>query len=258
MKVGGECLLLAVLFSPCFQFSYPLQQAPNNTDLTHSAPSLFFLSSPSTQLVIYHSTAPEYVFQHPAVSISVACPPFVHPLPQGSRNLSQVFTMQENDNLYLAYKRNTRYLVQWIVCNYNEVLRSPTAEEQQQTQAKPMPSGQVTVKELVAMATRIGARKTAVPPSIFKCIRSVIDARTLVAETYKMMGSPDDDRNEEVEESNASHAFFIQTLSNIFSILGGDERHESLPATDNDQEAEVSPQDAHLHSIPKITSLLTT
>ncbi|KAI6445890.1 hypothetical protein MCOR22_004061 [Pyricularia oryzae] len=147
--------------------------------------------------------------------------------------------MQENDNLYLAYKRNTRYLVQWIVCNYNEILRSSTAEEQQQTQAKPMLSGQVTVKELVAMATRIGARKTAVPPSIFKCIRSVIDARTLVAETYKMMGSSDGDRNEEVEESNASHAFFIQTLSNIFSVLGGDERHESLPATDNDQEAET-------------------
>ncbi|TLD19108.1 hypothetical protein PspLS_09896 [Pyricularia sp. CBS 133598] len=58
--------------------------------------------------------------------------------------------MQETHNPYLACKRDTRYLLQWIVCAYNEVLRSPTAKERQQTQAKPTLGGDDWLEFLAA------------------------------------------------------------------------------------------------------------
>lgn len=148
--------------------------------------------------------------------------------------------MQESQNQYLAYKQDTRYLLRWIICNYNEILRSQTAKEQQEAETKPKLTGEVTVKELVAMATCIGTQKIAVPSSIFKCLRAVINARTMVAETYKSIPSSDGERDEQVEESNASHAYFIQALATIFSSLGGDEYLESLTGTTDGQVAEVS------------------
>ncbi|KAI6364198.1 hypothetical protein MCOR25_005695 [Pyricularia grisea] len=146
--------------------------------------------------------------------------------------------MQESQNQYLAYKQDTRYLLRWIICNYNEILRSQTAKEQQEAETKPKLTGEVTVKELVAMATCIGTQKIAVPSSIFKCLRAVINARTMVAETYKSIPSSDGERDEQAEESNASHAYFIQALATIFSSLGGDEYLESLTGTTDGQVAE--------------------
>ncbi|WYZ40952.1 hypothetical protein EsH8_IV_001293 [Colletotrichum jinshuiense] len=124
-------------------------------------------------------------------------------------------------NSYVTYKRDTRYLLYWIINISNSVIKN----HQRSDNDVPLPfdlntSGQTTVAGLVAMAQIIAKSDRPVPSAIFSLLQSVVRARSAYYAEFQKFVSvyPDAD----IEKSNASHKHFIDALNKIFELLGGD------------------------------------
>ncbi|KAK4167920.1 hypothetical protein QBC43DRAFT_361571 [Cladorrhinum sp. PSN259] len=97
-------------------------------------------------------------------------------------------------NIYLNYKRDTNYLVRWIVQVSNKLL----------TTAQP-DAGDITVNTTGGIT-----------------VSSIISARTSTHTHFERMAAELLDL--EIQESNAKHKYFIDTLVRAFEILGGKEK----------------------------------
>lgn len=82
------------------------------------------------------------------------------------------------------------------------------------------------------------------PPVIYRLFRSVISARKATYLLFRQMAAQS--TNPEMESSNASHKYFIDTLTTAFQVLGGEEwlsKRESEkpdgPAQDDDIEGAI-------------------
>ncbi|KAF4341472.1 hypothetical protein FBEOM_4633 [Fusarium beomiforme] len=137
-----------------------------------------------------------------------------------------------SQNLYLSYKRDTKYLLYWMINVSNRLLRSSNGEAQAALDVNT--TGQTTVNGLISMSTLISERKEPVPNVIYRLFRSIIQARSLVSSTFQQLMGPDSD--EELKRSNESHQHFINILRSAFKILGGDEWQTSHPKTGDDND----------------------
>jgi len=87
-------------------------------------------------------------------------------------------------NAYLAYKRDTKYLTYWIVHASNACILSSKADGLTATDQLNH-TGQVKVSDLLSMAVRIGEKAMAVPATIYRLFRSVIEKRLAVHAVFK-------------------------------------------------------------------------
>ncbi|KAF6819192.1 hypothetical protein CPLU01_13135 [Colletotrichum plurivorum] len=125
-------------------------------------------------------------------------------------------------NSYLAYKRDTRNLVYWMIHASNAVIKSlPATEDESSTTLALNTSGQTNVAGLVAMAELIGKHIKPVPNAIFQLLRSVIVARSAHHAEFQQFAAAKPDAD--VEKSNVTHKFFIDALARAFKALGGDD-----------------------------------
>ncbi|KAI5919301.1 hypothetical protein F4810DRAFT_512283 [Camillea tinctor] len=121
-------------------------------------------------------------------------------------------------NTYLAYKRDTRQLLYWIINASNSIKKSLVATGHDTT-VELNNTGQITVAGLVAMSKLIGQHINTVPPLIYRLLQSIIEARTI---TYGIFQQATENKPDpEVEKSNASHKYFIDALKEAFEALGG-------------------------------------
>ncbi|QGI98553.1 hypothetical protein CEK26_011622 [Fusarium fujikuroi] len=137
-----------------------------------------------------------------------------------------------SQNLYLSYKRDTKYLLYWMINVSNRLLRSTNGEAQ--SAASVNTTGQTTVNGLISMSTLISQHKEPVPNVIYRLFESIIQARSLVSTTFQELMGPDSD--EELKRSNESHRHFINTLHSAFRILGGEEWEKTSATTSDDTE----------------------
>ncbi|KAL9572301.1 hypothetical protein ACKAV7_003502 [Fusarium commune] len=137
-----------------------------------------------------------------------------------------------SQNLYLSYKRDTRYLLYWMINVSNRLLRSTDGETQ--SAASVNTTGQTTVSGLISMSTLISQHREPVPNVIYRLFGSIIQARSLVSSTFQELMGPDSD--EELKRNNESHQHFINTLRSAFQILGGEEWEKTSASTSDDTE----------------------
>jgi hypothetical protein len=135
-------------------------------------------------------------------------------------------------NLYLSYKRDTKYLLYWMINVSNRLLRSTDGDAQ--SAASVNTTGQTTVNGLISMSTLISQHKEPVPNVIYRLFGSIIQARSLVSTTFQELMGPDSD--DELKRSNESHRHFINTLRSAFKILGGEEWEKTSTTTSDDSE----------------------
>jgi len=121
-------------------------------------------------------------------------------------------------NAYLAYKRDTKYLTFWIVHASNACIRSSNVDGLTSAAALSH-TGQVKVSDLLSMAKRIAERAAAVPVTIFRLFRSVIENRLAVHASFQGVAEQKPDSG--IERSNVSHRYFIDILEQAFEALGG-------------------------------------
>lgn len=126
------------------------------------------------------------------------------------------------ENSYLAYKRDTRHLLYWVINTSNSIVkRYPTSQDEVPLSVRVdvNTSGQTTVAELVAMGQLIARHMRRVPQGIVHLLRSVISARSLHYEQFQKFASayPDAD----LVKSNSSHKHFIDALTDILKEFGG-------------------------------------
>ncbi|KAJ9157538.1 hypothetical protein NKR23_g212 [Pleurostoma richardsiae] len=94
-------------------------------------------------------------------------------------------------NSYPAYKRDTQHLLYWMT----------------------------TVSGFVTMSEAIVKHINPVPSLIYRLFQSVIQDRSAAHAVFQQIAKANPDP--EIEKSNASHKFFIDTLTKAFEILGG-------------------------------------
>ncbi|KAH6603867.1 hypothetical protein Trco_007313 [Trichoderma cornu-damae] len=140
-------------------------------------------------------------------------------------------------NTYRTYKRDTQQLLFWIIHAFNTILQSPAAAVPggDAHQNRQNVTGQVTVKELVAMAKTISKHPTRVPGAVYRKLQSVTRARTAVYQAFQQLAALNPRPDLEMEESNATHKYFIDALHEVFEVLGG-------PAWAREQQGETRSQ----------------
>ncbi|KAL3291174.1 hypothetical protein RB213_014411 [Colletotrichum asianum] len=121
---------------------------------------------------------------------------------------------------YIGYKQDTRDLVEWMVKTTNHILKAQSnSVEERQLPFGVSPSGATNVAGLVAMAHLIADSGATVSGSIFRRLIAIVRARRSHYHAFVEYASmlPDED----IEKSNDMHKHFIDSLIDIFSILGG-------------------------------------
>ncbi|KAH7317042.1 hypothetical protein B0I35DRAFT_434450 [Stachybotrys elegans] len=136
-------------------------------------------------------------------------------------------------NLYLTYKRDTKYLLYWMIHASNNILRK-LKKASDGDGVSINSTGQVTVAGLVAMAKHIVAHSTSIPSVVLQLLASVIHARTQAHQIFLQMASNNPDP--ELERSNISHKHFIDALAEVFQIMGGPAWEKSHKTDQFDQE----------------------
>lgn len=127
--------------------------------------------------------------------------------------------MASTHNIYALYKKDTRYLVYWLIDTSNRLIKSSAAEKDEPPQGLNT-SGQVTVSGLLSISELIAQHSEPVPSFIYRLFLSIISARSTVYGAFQQLhGSKSDP---EVQRNNASHKHFIDTLMKAFTILGGE------------------------------------
>ncbi|KAJ4157104.1 hypothetical protein NW754_008746 [Fusarium falciforme] len=140
----------------------------------------------------------------------------------------------ERRNIYLEYKKDTKYLLYWLINVSNRIIKSSKDE----TVAQPNTTGQTTVAGLIVMTKLIAQHGGPVPGAIYRLFESIIAARTTINSAFhQLVGSNED---EDLKRSNASHKHFIDTLRQAFAILGGDswKQSPSQQVSKEDQDVE--------------------
>lgn len=132
--------------------------------------------------------------------------------------------MTPTRNSYLAYKRDTSYLIYWMVQTSNSIIKSLAASDGpldgvDGAPMLPLTSAEITVASLVSLSKFVAKHINSVPSTILALFQSVIEARTAAHAAFQQMTArtPDPD----VEKSNASHKCFIDALKESFDVLGG-------------------------------------
>jgi len=80
--------------------------------------------------------------------------------------------------------------------------------------------GQLTVSALVPVSKLIAEHIKPIPPTIYNLFQSVIDARKATHAVFQQMVFKNPDP--EIERSNISHRHFIDSLTEAFKALGGE------------------------------------
>ncbi|KAJ4109648.1 hypothetical protein NW768_012084 [Fusarium equiseti] len=138
-------------------------------------------------------------------------------------------------NLYLSYKRDTKYLLYWMINVSNRLLRESDGETQPTAEINTI--GQTSVNGLLSMSSIIADHAEPVPNVIYRLFGSIIHARSLVSSTFQqLMGAANSD--DELKRSNESHQHFIKTLERAFEILGGKEWEKTNKRTDDTEDVE--------------------
>ncbi|KAM0548057.1 hypothetical protein ACHAPJ_010115 [Fusarium lateritium] len=139
-------------------------------------------------------------------------------------------------NLYSSYKRDTKYLLYWMINVSNRLVKS-SSEKEPQTSVTINTTGQTTVNGLISMSKLIVERGEPVPNVIYRLFGSIIQARSLVSSAFQqLMGS---DSDHELKQSNRTHQHFIDTLGQAFRILGGDEWEQKRTTTTHDSDEDI-------------------
>ncbi|KAF4981710.1 hypothetical protein FZEAL_2512 [Fusarium zealandicum] len=144
-------------------------------------------------------------------------------------------------NIYLCYKRDTKYLLYWMINVSNRLIRTVKGDEGVAS-LEVNTTGQITVNGITSMAKLIAERDEHVPGVIYRLFGSIIEARTTINSAFQQLVGSDPD--EDLKRSNASHKHFIDTLSEAFSVLGGD-----TWAKTNDKSAEDPDEDDDVERI---------
>ncbi len=126
---------------------------------------------------------------------------------------------------YLAYKRDTSWLLYWIVRTSNGIFKSAAPDvalpdgDVAASDGIVNITGKVTVANLLTLCRLIAKNLTTIPPDIFRLFRAVIDARTAAHAVFQQIvaASPDP----VIEKSNETHRHFLAALTEAFHSLGG-------------------------------------
>lgn len=125
-----------------------------------------------------------------------------------------------DQNSYLAYKRDTRYLIHWLIHSSNRIIRSSTLLPVSGTApAKVNTTGAITVSALVPTSELIAKHVSPIPSTIYRLFQSVIAARAAFNALFQQIVAKQPDP--EIQRSNLSHKIFIDTLTEAFEALGG-------------------------------------
>lgn len=125
-------------------------------------------------------------------------------------------------NSYLAYKRDTRHLLYWMIHAYNIIVKSsPPLLISGDSPAAVNTTGQIKVSAFVPVSKLIAEHIKSVPSVIYRLFRSVIAARSSAHAVFQQVVANKPDP--EIEKSNVSHKCFIDALTDAFKVLGGDE-----------------------------------
>ncbi|KAF9877452.1 hypothetical protein CkaCkLH20_05152 [Colletotrichum karsti] len=146
-------------------------------------------------------------------------------------------------NTYVAYKRDTRHLVYWMIRASNSVIKSLPPEDDSSPSSPSVTlntSGQTTVAGFLAMTELVAEHLRPIPTAILQLLQSVIAARSAHHAGYQQLAAANPDA--QMEKSNASHKYFVDALMRAFSVLGGD-------AWTKDQEPDAELDDGKIEEI---------
>ncbi|KAJ0275892.1 hypothetical protein COL940_008599 [Colletotrichum noveboracense] len=142
---------------------------------------------------------------------------------------------------YIGYKKDTQDLVEWMIKTTSLILKTqPRSGENAQLPTGVSSSGATTVAGLVSIAPLIADSGAAVSGSTFRRLISIIRARRNHYHAFVEHASTWSDTD--IEKSNDMHRHFINSLIDIFSILGGMEANETTskrPDSDAEQIEEM-------------------
>jgi hypothetical protein len=143
-------------------------------------------------------------------------------------------------NSYLAYKRDTRRLIYWMIHASNSIIKSPAAASiPGATLTTLNTTGEIKVSALVPTSKLIAEHISPVPSTICRLFQSVIAVRTATHSLFQRTVSKTQDP--EIERSNATHKYFIDTLTEAFECLGGklwvsQEKSKATPSIEEDED----------------------
>ncbi|KAF5501425.1 hypothetical protein CGCS363_v006099 [Colletotrichum siamense] len=121
---------------------------------------------------------------------------------------------------YIGYKKDTQDLVEWMIKTTSLILKTQERSgENSQLPTGVSSSGATTVAGLVSMARLIADSGAAVSGSTFRRLISIVRARRSHYHAFVEHASTWSDTD--IEKSNDMHRHFIDSLIDIFSILGG-------------------------------------
>ncbi|KAI6606853.1 hypothetical protein MCOR04_000820 [Pyricularia oryzae] len=121
---------------------------------------------------------------------------------------------------YLAYKRETKYLVFWLLHTSNSII---TAKAPREPNLEPNTTGQVTVATLVSLANLISRYTKETPVIVLRVFRTVISARKATCVQYERLAAQNPD-DLSLARGNASHRHFNEALEAAYITLGGGDR----------------------------------
>lgn len=121
-------------------------------------------------------------------------------------------------NSYLSYKRDTRYLIYWMIHASNRIIKSSLSLPI--SDAAPNATGEITVSALVPLSKTIAQYISPIPSTIYRLFQLVIAARTGTHTLFQQIVAKRPDP--EIERSNISHKRFIDALTEAFEVLGGE------------------------------------
>ncbi|KAL2063798.1 hypothetical protein VTL71DRAFT_5603 [Oculimacula yallundae] len=122
-------------------------------------------------------------------------------------------------NSYLSYKRDTRYLMYWMLHSSNSILRSLGSNDTDETALKPNTTGSLSVSDVVPVCKLIANYGKPTPSIIFRLFELVIASRKTFYSAFQQLASRKPDP--EIVKSNNGHRRFIEVLTEAFEALGG-------------------------------------
>ncbi|TLS29521.1 hypothetical protein PpBr36_00643 [Pyricularia pennisetigena] len=121
---------------------------------------------------------------------------------------------------YLAYKRETKYLVFWLLHTSNSII---TTKAPREPNLEPNTTGQVTVATLVPLAELISRYTKSTPTIVLRVFRTVISARKATCVHYARLAAQNPD-DLSLARGNASHRHFNDALEAAYIALGGEDQ----------------------------------
>ncbi|KAE8454217.1 hypothetical protein EG329_005142 [Mollisiaceae sp. DMI_Dod_QoI] len=123
-------------------------------------------------------------------------------------------------NSYLAYKRDTRYLLYWMIHASNTIINSSSSLPiLDGVSTSVNTTGQIPVSAIVPTSTLIAKHISPIPSTIYRLFQSVIAARTATHSVFQQIVAQQPDP--EIERSNVTHRHFIDAFTRAFEVLGG-------------------------------------